>query len=59
LSREHNDANILALGAWVAKPEDALKLVSTWLNTNYEGGRHVKRLEKIKQMEEWFGQNES
>lgn len=52
LSREHNDANVLALGAWVVKPEEALKIVSTWLNTNYEGGRHVKRLEKIKQMEE-------
>jgi ribose 5-phosphate isomerase B len=47
LSREHNDANVLALGAWVVSLPHACELVDIWLNTEYEGGRHVSRLQKI------------
>ena len=51
MSRAHNDANVLCLGARVIDEETALSLVSLWLRTNYEGGRHQQRLDKISQME--------
>lgn len=47
LSRQHNDANVLALGARIIGPEVATDVVRTWLETPYEGGRHVRRLEKL------------
>lgn len=47
LSRLHNNANILCLGARVIEKETALKIVQKWLNTSFEGGRHVKRVELI------------
>ncbi|MCL5075696.1 MAG: ribose 5-phosphate isomerase B [Chloroflexi bacterium] len=50
-SREHNDANVLVLGAWLVPPQHAFEIISTWLQTEYEGGRHGKRLEKMKQLE--------
>jgi RpiB/LacA/LacB family sugar-phosphate isomerase len=46
-SRAHNDANILAMGAWVVTPQRAAGIVSEWLNTPFEGGRHVPRLAKL------------
>lgn len=46
-SRAHNDANILAMGAWVITPQRAAGIVSEWLNTQFEGGRHVPRLAKL------------
>ncbi|MEO9512864.1 MAG: RpiB/LacA/LacB family sugar-phosphate isomerase [Flavobacteriaceae bacterium] len=47
LAREHNDANILSLPArFVALPQ-ALEMVETFLNTEFEGGRHERRVEKI------------
>lgn len=49
--RAHNDANILALGAWVVSPPHAQELVALWLNTPFEAGRHVQRLEKVRQLE--------
>ncbi len=50
-SREHNDANILALGERVIGPGLALDIVAVWLATGFNGGRHARRLEKIKAIE--------
>jgi ribose 5-phosphate isomerase B len=47
LSRAHNDANILALGARVTPPELATEIVKVFLNTKFEGGRHQRRVDKI------------
>jgi ribose 5-phosphate isomerase B len=52
LAREHNDANVLALGARVTTPETALQIVSTFLDTPFAGGRHQRRLEKIAALED-------
>lgn len=45
MSREHNDANVLCLGARVVGPGLALEIVSTWINTEFGGGRHLSRIE--------------
>lgn len=47
LSREHNNANILCLGARVLDPETALKMVKIWIETEFGGGRHQTRIEKF------------
>ena len=47
LSRMHNDANVMAIGARLVKKNVALKCVSTFMKTNFEGGRHQKRIKKI------------
>ena len=47
LSRLHNNANIISLGSRLTKKRLALKLVSTFLNTKFEGGRHLRRVKKI------------
>lgn len=47
MSREHNNANILCLGARVLSAEDAEKISSLWLNTDFSGGRHQRRIEKF------------
>ncbi len=47
LSRQHNNANIIALGARLTKKSLSLKLVETFLKTKFEGGRHLKRVKKI------------
>src|SRR5690606_31419673 len=47
LSREHNDANGLSLGARQISEELALKIVRIWLETECEGGRHVRRISKF------------
>jgi ribose 5-phosphate isomerase B len=51
LAREHNDANVLALGARIVTTDAALEMVETFLNTPYAGGRHQRRLDKIAQFE--------
>lgn len=51
LAREHNDANILSLGARFLSVDDAKKALSLWLGAEFEGGRHTRRLEKIKAWE--------
>ncbi len=55
LAREHNDANVLTLGSRYITPEVAELIVSTWLSTEFAGGRHQRRVEKIKQIEEGKG----
>ena len=47
LSRQHNDANIIALGSRLTKKNLSLKLISTFIKTKFEGGRHQKRIKKI------------
>ena len=47
LSRLHNDANIISIGSRLTKKKIALKLVSLFLNTKFEGGRHLRRVKKI------------
>ena len=47
LSRQHNNANILALGARLTKRNIALKLVNIFLSTKFEGGRHLRRVKKV------------
>ena len=47
LSRQHNNANVMALGARLTKKNVALKCVDIFLKTNFVGGRHLKRVKKI------------
>ncbi len=47
LSRQHNNANIIAIGSRLTPKKTALKLVSAFLVTKFEGGRHQKRIKKI------------
>lgn len=51
-TRRHNDANVLALGARVIGPGHALKIVDIFLNTEFEGGRHAKRIAIFSEIEE-------
>ena len=50
-ARQHNNANVLCLGGDVVDQGLGEKLVQTFLNTSFEGGRHAQRLEKIRAME--------
>jgi RpiB/LacA/LacB family sugar-phosphate isomerase len=52
LARQHNDANVLALGARTTPEGEIPKIVRAWFETNFEGGRHAGRVEKIRQLEE-------
>ena len=51
LSRAHNDANVLAMGARIVAPELALDILKLWLDTPFEGGRHQRRVDQIHQLE--------
>jgi ribose 5-phosphate isomerase B len=51
LARQHNDANIVAIGARTTSPETIEQIVRTFLTTDFEGGRHQRRIEKIAQLE--------
>lgn len=51
MCREHNDANVLTLGARILNPEQALAIVDKWLATQFAGGRHSQRVAKIAQIE--------
>jgi len=54
MSREHNDANILALGGRLMDRELGLEILQMWLGTEFAGGRHERRLGKIAQIERRF-----
>lgn len=47
LTRQHNDTNMMALGAGVVGEKLALEIVDTWLDTEFEGGRHQRRIDKM------------
>jgi ribose 5-phosphate isomerase B len=52
MSRLHNDANVLVLGGRIIGTDLAAEIVRTWLETPFEGDRHMRRLQKIKKIEE-------
>lgn len=52
MARLHNDANVLALGGRVLDRDRAIRIVDVWLNTEFEGGRHERRITKIKRIED-------
>jgi len=47
MTRRHNDANILVLAGMITAPPLAKRIVDVWLNTEFEGGRHQRRIEKL------------
>ncbi|MCI0526386.1 MAG: ribose 5-phosphate isomerase B [Nitrospira sp.] len=51
LSRQHNDANVLVMGGRLLEASQAMEIVKTWLETKFEGGRHVRRIQKILEIE--------
>ena len=51
LARRDNDANVLAFGARVVAREFALEILETWMNTNFEGGRHQRRIDLVAEFE--------
>ena len=51
LARQHNDANVLAIGARTTPPTDIPKIVRAWFSTEFEGGRHAARVNKISDVE--------
>ncbi|MBQ2618864.1 MAG: ribose 5-phosphate isomerase B [Oscillospiraceae bacterium] len=51
LTRQHNDANVMALGAAITPPMLALELVDIFLDTEFQGGRHQRRVDKLAALE--------
>jgi ribose 5-phosphate isomerase B len=51
LARQHNDANVVAIGSRLTAPTDAAEIVRTFLTTDFEAGRHAQRLDKIRKLE--------
>lgn len=51
LARQHNDANVLSIGARVIPNEEIPKIVKAWFDAKFEGGRHERRVEKISALE--------
>jgi len=56
MSRLHNDANVMCLSADLLSEDAIERIVRVWLDTNFEGGRHARRLEKIAKYEHDHGQ---
>ena len=52
MSRRHNDANILCLSADLLSPRVVERMIEIWIETEFEAGRHLRRVEKIRQLEE-------
>ena len=57
MSRKHNDSNMLGLGADVINEELARKILNVWLETKFEGGRHLRRIQKISEIESRLGKH--
>jgi ribose 5-phosphate isomerase B len=55
MSRRHNDANCLTLGGRVLVLDEAIAIVDVWLATPFEGGRHERRVNKVKALEDRWG----
>jgi ribose 5-phosphate isomerase B len=58
-SREHNDANLLTLGAGLIGQNQAVLIVDTWLKTEFGGGRHARRVDKITDIEKLYSKGGS
>ncbi|HEV8618917.1 MAG TPA: ribose 5-phosphate isomerase B [Candidatus Udaeobacter sp.] len=52
LARKHNDANVLSLGSRVTPPDELPKIVRAWFAAKFDGGRHTRRVEKIREIEQ-------
>lgn len=50
MTRKHNDSNVLALGGRILDKETAFEIVDVWLNTEFEGGRHQRRVDLLNEM---------
>ncbi len=59
LSREHNDSNILVLGSTFVNTGLAKRILNTWLNTQFQGGRHQRRLNQLRKIERELGCKET
>ncbi|HEV8342509.1 MAG TPA: RpiB/LacA/LacB family sugar-phosphate isomerase [Candidatus Binatia bacterium] len=55
MSREHNNSNILVLGAGITERSLAGEILDVWLNTPFAGGRHQRRIDKIAEVERELG----
>lgn len=51
MTRRHNDSNVIALGARISKIADIIEYIDIFLNTEFDGGRHLNRVNKIKEIE--------
>ncbi len=51
LTRQHNDTNMMALGAGIVGPNLAMEIVDVWLDTEFQGGRHQRRIDKMMALE--------
>ncbi|MFA5355825.1 MAG: ribose 5-phosphate isomerase B [Candidatus Omnitrophota bacterium] len=51
LSREHNDSNVLVMGSLFVNKDSAKRILNIWLNTSFQGGRHQRRLNLLKNIE--------
>ena len=47
MTRKHNDSNVLVLSGWKVTPEGAAQILEVWLATEFEGGRHQRRIKKL------------
>jgi len=56
MARQHNNANILVLGGRVLDAQQAVAMVSAWLDSEFEGDRHQRRLDKIREIEKRAGE---
>jgi RpiB/LacA/LacB family sugar-phosphate isomerase len=54
LSRQHNDSNVLVMGAQFVDEANMLEIIKIWLSTEFEGGRHLRRKEQIQKIEREF-----
>lgn len=52
LARQHNDANVVAIGARTTPPQTVTEIVDAFLNSSFDGGRHAERVEKIARLEQ-------
>ena len=57
LSRQHNDSNILVLGARFVKRKELMAIVKVWLKTKFEGGRHLRRVRQMKRIERSYAKS--
>jgi len=55
LAKEHNNANMISIGARMVSQQEAIKIVAAWLNAEFEGGRHTRRIDKMEQFGEPAG----
>jgi ribose 5-phosphate isomerase B len=58
MSRRHNDANVLVIGGRIVGKDLAKEIVKTWVNTPFDGSRHVNRLKKITLIEDRLRKHE-